>query len=84
MTDVERSRRIVALAASEESSAQEWLRRDERGTWELEAKRLWEKLEPRRIELGMSESDAESQLAVYVRSLALKALLADAKKREAR
>lgn len=79
--DYDRPRRIVRIAAAEKGSASEWLRRDERGIWEQEAKKLWDETSARRAALGMSDDAAEEQIALLLRMMALKTLVADAKKR---
>lgn len=84
MTDLDRPRRIVGLAASEESSASEWLRLDERGTWERRAAELLEISRARAAELGMTAEEVDQAAAMHLRFEALSALLADAKKRQRR
>ncbi len=80
--DVDRPRRIVRLAASEETSASEWLRLDERGTWERRAAELLASTAAKAAELGMEPAAVDGEIATRLRYEALTALLADAKKRK--
>lgn len=60
----------------------EWLRRDERGTWEQAAAELVEQAEPKRRELGLSVERLESEAADVLRLRALTACMEAAKRRE--
>lgn len=81
---VPRARRIVKLAASERSSAQQWLRLDERGTWERVAGELLEKSKGRAAALGMDEPTVDKAIATELVILALQTLIKAGHKKGAR
>jgi hypothetical protein len=80
MSDIDRPRRIVKIAAGIKNSASDWFFRDEKGLWEKNARELWEKTTANRAELGMSDAEAEEQIALHLSLLALTAMANDAKK----
>lgn len=86
--DHTRARAVVALAASTPSAAQEWLKRDEFGGWETFALRLISMLdEPviaaRIAARSMTDDAVNEEMAQQLRLAALRAMLADARKRAA-
>lgn len=85
--DYARARAIVALAAAEPSAAQEWLRRDERGSWERTALDYLAKLDTPAVQAKlaarpMTDAQVNEEIAGRLRLEALEAMLADARKRE--
>lgn len=73
-----RERRIVELAAKKVSRgimAKEWLRRDERGTWEKSAGKLLEESAAKAKELGLTEKQVDDEIAVVLAATALKVQL---------
>lgn len=81
--DPDRPRRIVGLAAAQKSSARQWLRLDEFGTWELRAASYWAMTAKKRASLGMSDAEAEGQIASMLVLDALNALIERAKRQPA-
>jgi hypothetical protein len=76
------ARDIVRKAADAESSASEWLRRDERGSWERCAQAMIDETAARRAELRMSDEAAAAEMADRLVLLALRAMIADGKKQK--
>lgn len=76
------ARDIVRRASELESSASEWLRLDEFGTWERCAQSMIDETAARRAELGMSDEAAAAEMADRLVLLALRAMIADAGKRK--
>lgn len=78
----ERARKIVRLAASTKSSAQHWLQFDEYGTWERRAAEQLRSTAEKVVELGLTPSQVDEEIAIQLRVEALQAMLADAKKKK--
>ncbi len=82
MSDGEnRAARIVRLAASKPSSAQSWLRSDERGVWEQTAETLLKVSKDKAAELGLTESAVDEAVASELIIMALKTMVSVASKR---
>lgn len=76
--DPERCRKIVKLAAKKSGkfpSIKHWFEFDEKGVWELEADRLLEVTKTKAIEMGLTESQVDDQLAEGLKLMALEAEL---------
>lgn len=63
-----RARRVVALAAkgAKFASTKDWLFKDEKGTWEREAARCIQNIAERATHLGMTEEQADAEIAKYL------------------
>lgn len=83
--DFDRPRRIVRLAASrvKASQAKSWLKNDEEGTWESQAKRYLEQVPAlmAKKNLNLTEEQVDDEIASALQISALEAVLAHAKKR---
>lgn len=77
-----RAREIVKLAAKGRHSASQWLKLDERGTWEQMARTYLEDFGDKMRARGASEKDVDEGIALMLRLAAIEALLRDAKRRK--
>ena len=68
MSDYERVRRIVRLAAThvKDPSTRDWLLADERGTFEKSANEYLDKTAARAAELGMPASAVDDEIATVI------------------
>lgn len=82
--DTQRARRIVRTAVGlvKNKAAKAWLLEDTYGKWELHVCELLESTKPKVLELGLTEAQADTEIAAYIGYAALSALLENAKKHQ--
>jgi hypothetical protein len=81
-----RARAIVSLAAAKvkDPNTSDWLRTDREGTWEKGAAEYLEKTRAKAEELGLSEQQVNSEIAIRLAYDALTAQIAHQKKKRGR